>query len=78
MIIYKAITHPSILLHSSHAHGTLCQQASYLYPQREYPYSDLLSENARRGKNDPEYELEDTHALDDGAFWDVVVCCDVM
>src|SRR5580765_2671875 len=32
----------------------------YKYPQRPFPYSDLVAENRRRGRNDPEYELLDT------------------
>ena len=45
----------------------------YHYPQREFPYNDLLAENRRRGKDDPEYELVDTGAFDDGRFWAVTV-----
>jgi hypothetical protein len=30
------------------------------YPQQAFPYDDLIAENARRGKLDPEYELVDT------------------
>ncbi len=37
----------------------------YHYPQREFPYGDLVAENARRGKLDPEYELLDTGVFDD-------------
>src|SRR5579862_3303889 len=36
----------------------------YKYPQAEYPYANLVEENKRRGKLDPEYELIDTGALD--------------
>ncbi len=32
----------------------------YHYPQREFPYGDLVAENARRGQDQPEYELVDT------------------
>src|SRR6476469_2788780 len=32
----------------------------YKYPQRAYPYGDLLATNRERGKLDPEYELIDT------------------
>src|SRR5262245_60131981 len=32
----------------------------YKYPQQEFPYSWLVSENRRRGKNDFEFELMDT------------------
>ena len=29
----------------------------YKYPQRAFPYADLIEENRRRGRADPEYEL---------------------
>ena len=45
----------------------------YHYPQREYPYGDLVAENGRRGKLDPEYELLDTGAFDDDRYWIVEV-----
>ncbi len=32
----------------------------YHYPQAAFPYDDLIAENGRRGKLDPEYELLDT------------------
>jgi hypothetical protein len=41
----------------------------YHYPQAEFPYADLVAENARRGKLDPEYELLDTGAFDDNRYW---------
>jgi hypothetical protein len=45
----------------------------YHYPQRAFPYDDLLAENRRRGRDDPEYELVDTGVFDDGRFWSVTV-----
>jgi hypothetical protein len=45
----------------------------YHYPQREFPYADLVDTNARRGKLDPEYELVDTGAFADDRFWAVQV-----
>ena len=45
----------------------------YHYPQREFPYGDLVAENGRRGKHDPEYELLDTGAFDDDRYWIVEV-----
>ena len=45
----------------------------YHYPQRVFPYDDLLAENARRGKLDPEYELLDTGAFDEDRYWIVEV-----
>ncbi|MET0883444.1 MAG: glucosidase, partial [Acidimicrobiales bacterium] len=41
----------------------------YHYPQGEFPYADLLAENGRRGKLDPEYELLDTGAFDEDRYW---------
>ena len=41
----------------------------YHYPQRAFPYEDLLAENRRRGKFDPEYELLDTGVFDDDRYW---------
>src|SRR5579862_2597139 len=34
--------------------------ALYKYPQAAFPYDDLVAENKRRTKDDPEYELCDT------------------
>jgi hypothetical protein len=45
----------------------------YKYPQREYPYADLVAENARRGTNFPEYELLDTDVFGEDRYFDVFV-----
>ena len=45
----------------------------YHYPQAEFPYDDLIAENARRGFDEPEYELLDTGVFDDGRFFSVDV-----
>jgi hypothetical protein len=45
----------------------------YHYPQGAFPYQNLLDENGRRGKLDPEYELLDTGAFDDDRYWIVQV-----
>jgi Mannosylglycerate hydrolase MGH1-like glycoside hydrolase domain len=45
----------------------------YHYPQREFPYGDLVAENGRRGNLEPEYELLDTGAFDDDRYWIVEV-----
>ena len=45
----------------------------YHYPQSEFPYARLREENARRGKQDPEFELIDTGAFDDDRYWQIVV-----
>src|SRR5262249_56603640 len=44
----------------------------YHYPQQAFPYDDLVAENARRGRSDPEYELLDTGVFDAG-YWVVEV-----
>lgn len=45
----------------------------YRYLQAAYPYTDLVAENGRRGKDDPEYELSDTGVLAEERFFDVTV-----
>jgi hypothetical protein len=45
----------------------------YKYPQNAYPYGDLIEENRRRGRNDPEYELIDTGVFDEDRYFDVFV-----
>ena len=46
-------------------------KALYKYPQREYPYSLLVAENARRGRDHGEFELVDTGVFDDNRYFDV-------
>ncbi len=48
-------------------------QMLYKYPQRAYPYVDLVRENARRGIYDDEYELLDTGIFNDRRYFDVEV-----
>jgi len=48
-------------------------RALYKYPQRAFPYAELVAENRRRGKDQPEYELVDTGAFADGRYFDVEV-----
>jgi hypothetical protein len=48
-------------------------RALYRYPQAPYPYAELVAETQRRGKQDPEYELEDTGVFDGDRFFDVTV-----
>jgi hypothetical protein len=45
----------------------------YKYPQEQFPYEDLVKENRRRGKLDPEYELIDTGIFNDNKYFDVFV-----
>lgn len=48
-------------------------RAAYVYPQRAFPYADLVEQNARGGPDQPEYELLDTGVLDDDRAFDVEV-----
>ncbi len=43
----------------------------YKYPQREFPYRDLVETNGRRTKEELEYELIDTGIFDDDRYFDV-------
>jgi Mannosylglycerate hydrolase MGH1-like glycoside hydrolase domain len=45
----------------------------YKYPQAAFPYSDLVEENRRRGKQAPEYELVDTGVFNDNRYFDVEI-----
>ena len=45
----------------------------YKYPQREFPYGDLVKTNGRRSREDFEYELLDTGVFDDDRYFDVFV-----
>jgi hypothetical protein len=46
-------------------------KALYKYPQAEFPYGELVSVNAKRGRDEPEYEIEDTGVLDGEKYFDV-------
>jgi hypothetical protein len=48
-------------------------RALYRYPQRAFPYAELVAENGRRDRNAAEYELADTGAFDEDRFFDIVV-----
>jgi hypothetical protein len=45
----------------------------YKYPQAEYPYARLVTENARRGKLEREFELHDAGVFEGNAYFDVFV-----
>jgi len=45
----------------------------YKYPQAPFPYTQLVEENRRRGRRDPEFELIDTGVFDDNRYFDVFV-----
>jgi hypothetical protein len=49
------------------------QRWRYHYPQREFPYDELVRVNAERSKEETEFELVDTGIFDEGRFWAVTV-----
>ena len=48
-------------------------KALYKYPQHAFPYADLVAENRRRGRTEPEYELIDTGIFAKDRYFDVVI-----
>jgi hypothetical protein len=48
-------------------------QWRYHYPQARFPYEQLVAENARRTRSEPEYELVDTGAFSGGRYFAVTV-----
>ncbi|TMF37102.1 MAG: glucosidase [Chloroflexi bacterium] len=43
----------------------------YLYPQDAFPYAELVEENRRRSRSEPEYELLDTGVFDGDRYWEI-------
>jgi hypothetical protein len=48
-------------------------RALYKYPQREFPYAQLVEENRRRGRLEPEFEITDTGIFDGNNYFDVFI-----
>ncbi len=48
-------------------------KALYKYPQREFPYADLVAENGRRSRTEAEYELADTGIFAEDRYFDVEI-----
>ncbi|HEU5380474.1 MAG TPA: hypothetical protein VFV38_34045 [Ktedonobacteraceae bacterium] len=48
-------------------------KALYKYPQAPFPYNELVVENQRRGKTDPEFELFDTGVFNESRYFDIFV-----
>ena len=53
----------------THSYG----RALYRYPQRAFPYDQLITENARRTRDEREYEITDTGVFEEGRYFDVTV-----
>ena len=45
----------------------------YKYPQRAFPYTALVEESRRRGRQAPEYELLDTGIFEEDRYWDIAI-----
>lgn len=45
----------------------------YKYPQAAFPYAELLEENRRRGRAQPEFELLNTGVFDQDRYFDIFV-----
>ncbi|MBS1653240.1 MAG: glucosidase [Bacteroidetes bacterium] len=45
----------------------------YKYPQQAFPYDQLRTENAKRSRLEPEYEILDTGVFKDNQYFDVLV-----
>src|ERR1700745_1588542 len=45
-------------------------RALYKYPQAEFPYERLRTENKRRGRSEPEFELLDAGVFDGEKYFD--------
>ncbi len=58
-------------LDSTPTHSYL--KALYKYPHAEFPYSQLVAENERRTRADPEFELADTGVFNGNRYTDVLV-----
>ncbi|MDZ7965387.1 MAG: glucosidase [Nostoc sp. DedSLP03] len=48
-------------------------KALYKYPHKAFPYSQLVAENQRRNRQEPEFELLDTGIFDGNRYFDVFI-----
>ena len=45
----------------------------YKYPRKKFPYEHLREENAKRGKDEREYNLIDTGVFGENRYWDIFI-----
>lgn len=45
----------------------------YKYPQRPFPYEELVRESSNRSRDVDEYEILDTDAFEENRYWDIFV-----
>jgi hypothetical protein len=48
-------------------------KALYKYPHQAFPYAQLVEENKRRNRKEPEFELFDTGVFDENRYFDVFI-----
>ena len=53
--------------------GTAYMKYLYKLPQRKFPYEDLIKENAKRGREEREYNIVDTDAFKDDRYFDIFI-----
>jgi hypothetical protein len=58
-------------LDSTPTHSYMCML--YKYPHSAFPYQQLVAENARRSRRDPEFEILDTGVFAENRYFDVFV-----
>lgn len=58
-------------LDSTPTHSYMKMQ--YKYPQRAYPYQELIRQNQQRGSHAPEYELWDTEIFTHKDYFDIAI-----
>ena len=45
----------------------------YKYPQKKFPYENLVAKSAKRGKTEKEFQLMDTGIFEDNRYFDCFV-----
>ncbi|KAK5998105.1 hypothetical protein PT974_00477 [Cladobotryum mycophilum] len=45
----------------------------YKYPQKKFPYEDLVKVNGERSREEKEYQILDTGVFDEDRYWDIFI-----
>ncbi|WP_435355673.1 MGH1-like glycoside hydrolase domain-containing protein [Emticicia sp. SJ17W-69] len=45
----------------------------YKYPQNEFPYKQIIEENQKRNRKDPEFEINETGIFDNNEYFDIFI-----
>lgn len=45
----------------------------YKYPQNEFPYKQIIEENQKRNRKDPEFEINETGVFDNNEYFDIFI-----